>query len=159
MHVSANEVERQILDFWFGARTAEGGYEHQTRWFRADPAFDAQCSAEYAGLCAQAAKGELDGLQDSAEGSLALVLLLDQLPRNICRGDAKAYAADGKAREVARRAIERGFDKELSTPQRLFLYLPFEHSEALADQDLALELIGARSTTGSRPVGPGVTAT
>ncbi len=92
-------------------------------------------------LCARGARGELDGLQASAEGSLTLVLLLDQLPRNIHRGRPEAFAADEKARAVARRAIERGFDKELAKPQRLFLYLPFEHSESLADQDLALELI------------------
>ena len=69
--------------------------------------------------------------------------MLDQLPRNIHRGRPEAVAADEKARAVARRAIERGFDKELAKPRRLFLYLPFEHSESLADQDLALELISA----------------
>lgn len=135
--------ERHLLDFWFGAATADGGYEHQLRWFRADPAFDAECSAQYADLCARAARGELDALQASAEGSLALVLLLDQLPRNIHRGRPEAFAADEKARAVARGAIERGVDRELPKLQRLFLYLPFEHSESLADQDLALELIAA----------------
>ena len=73
-----------------------------------------KCSARYGELCARVAKGELDGLQASAEGSLALVLLLDQLPRNIHRGRPEAFAADEKARAVARRAIERGFDKELA---------------------------------------------
>lgn len=136
-------LEYRLLDFWFGAPTADGGYEHQFRWFRADSAFDAECSAHYAELCARAAGGELEALQASAESSLALVLLLDQLPRNMYRGRPEAFAADEKARAVARGAIERGLDRELPKPQRLFLYLPFEHSESLADQDLALELIAA----------------
>jgi uncharacterized protein (DUF924 family) len=79
----------------------------------------------------------------TAEGSLPLVLLLDQLPRNIHRGRPEAFAADEKARAVARSAIHRGFDHELAKWPRLFLYLPFEHSENVADQDLAVELVGA----------------
>jgi uncharacterized protein (DUF924 family) len=138
-----SDAARQVLDFWFGAPTHDDGYEHRSRWFRADPAFDAECLARFGALCAMAAADELDRLQNSAEGSLALVLLLDQLPRNIYRGRREAFATDTKARVVARRAIERGFDGELPTLQRQFLYLPFEHSEDLADQDLAMRLIGA----------------
>jgi uncharacterized protein (DUF924 family) len=138
-----SDAARQVLEFWFGAPTHDGGYEHRSRWFRAQAAFDAECLARFGALCAMAAASELEELQNSAEGSLALVLLLDQLPRNIHRGRAQAFAADGKAREVARRAIERGFDGRLSRLQRLFLYLPFEHSEDLADQDLAIRLIGS----------------
>jgi uncharacterized protein (DUF924 family) len=137
------DAARQVLDFWFGAPTQDGGYEHRSRWFRAEPTFDSECLARFGALCAMAAADELGGLQNSAEGSLALVLLLDQLPRNIHRGRPQAFAADGKARQVARRAIERGFDGKLSRLQRLFLYLPFEHSEDLADQDLAMRLIGS----------------
>lgn len=136
-----SDTARQVLEFWFGAPTHDGGYEHRSRWFRARAAFDEECRSRFGALCAMAAAGELEDLANSAQGSLALVLLLDQLPRNIYRGRPEAFAADAKAREVARRAIQRGFDRELSKLQRLFLYLPFEHSENLADQILAMRLI------------------
>jgi uncharacterized protein (DUF924 family) len=137
------DATRQVLDFWFGAPTRDGDYEHRSSWFCAEPAFDAECLARFGALCAMAAADELGGLQNSAEGSLALVLLLDQFPRNIHRGRPEAFAADSKARQVSRRAIARGFDGKLPRLQRLFLYLPFEHSEDLADQDLAVRLIGS----------------
>lgn len=81
-------------------------------------------------------------LAETADGALALVLLLDQLPRNIYRGRAAAFDQDPKARAVADRAIKRGFDKAVAAQQRLFFYLPFEHSEDLEDQRRAMVLIG-----------------
>jgi uncharacterized protein (DUF924 family) len=79
---------------------------------------------------------------DSAEGALALLILLDQFPRNCFRGSAHSYATDGLARHYAHRAVEAGFDRKIDSGLRLFFYLPFEHSEALADQDRSMELFG-----------------
>ena len=89
------------------------------------------------------AAGALDGWVASARGSLALVLVLDQVPRNLFRGKARAYAYDGEARAVATAAIAQGFDGILLPAERMFLYLPFEHSEALGDQERAIELFAA----------------
>lgn len=91
----------------------------------------------------QAATGVLDGLRASPQGCLALVILLDQVPRNIFRDQPRAYASDAKAREIVRHAMAQGFDRQLSQTQRVFLYLPMEHSESLADQDQCLALMGA----------------
>jgi uncharacterized protein (DUF924 family) len=118
-----------LIEFWFGA---PGSAEHgQSRdvWFKPDPQ--------------RAASGALDHLQETAEGALALALLLDQLPRNLYRGDARAFATDAKARAVADAAIARGFDQALAPFKRWFLYLPFEHSEDLADQDRSVALHAA----------------
>jgi len=90
-----------------------------------------------------AAAGRLDGWLAEADGALALVLLLDQIPRNVFRGSPAAWAADPAARAAARAALEAGHDRVLPAVRRLFLYLPFEHSERLADQDLCLRLFAA----------------
>jgi uncharacterized protein (DUF924 family) len=134
-------LTHRVLDFWFGPVDTEGRYARQATWFRADPAFDSACNAAFGQETARAAVGELDGLTATREGSLALVLLLDQFPRNIYRGQAQAFSADAKAREVARKSLARGDDQLLSKRQRLFLYLPFEHSEDLTDQELAVRLV------------------
>ncbi|MCB9957141.1 MAG: DUF924 domain-containing protein [Rhodospirillaceae bacterium] len=110
-------------------------------WFAGSGAFDAAI-AEAFGDTVEAALG--GGLGDWAEtplGALALVLALDQFPRNLFRDSARAFAGDARAREVADMAIDHGFDLSLSDTQRLFLYLPFEHSEAMTDQRRALSLI------------------
>lgn len=117
-----------VLGFWFAPDMA-------ARWFAGDPAFDAEVKARLGRAAEAAARGELDGWADTPEGALALVLLLDQVPRHLYRGDARAFDGDAAARAVTRRAIEAGFDRELDQAQRLFLYLPLEHSEALADQE------------------------
>lgn len=87
-----------------------------------------------------AAAGALEGWLETAEGALALMVLLDQFPRNMYRGTGHAFATDGLARAYARRAIDSGLDSQLSAQDRYFLYLPFEHSEHLGDQELAVEL-------------------
>jgi len=112
-------------------------------WFRKDAAFDDDFRARFADAHAAAAAGELGGWQDSAEGALALLILLDQYPRNSFRGTARMFATDPLALAVARAAIDRGFDREIDAALRLFFYVPFIHSERLADQDRALELYGA----------------
>lgn len=126
----------QVLDFWFAPGMAE-------RWFKTDPAFDAEVRARLGPLHERAAAGELHGWRDSAEGCLALVLLLDQAPRNLFRDAARAFATDAAALELAYHAIARGFDRELPQGRRIFLYLPLEHSEDLADQETCVRLTAA----------------
>ena len=133
----------EILDFWFGA---PGSPEHDRPrpvWFQADPNFDAAIRARFAATQARAAAGALDHLQESARGGLALVLLLDQFPRNLFRRDPRAYASDAKARAVAGRLLDTGRDRALSPIARKFLFLPFEHSETLADQNRSVALFRA----------------
>lgn len=122
-----------VLAFWLAA----GG----ERWFEHDEAFDAAIRERFAGTYEAAAAGELRAWENSAEGALALVIVLDQFPRNMFRHDARAYAADPLALSVARRAIAKGFDRQIAMPGRVFFYLPFEHSEELADQERAVALM------------------
>jgi uncharacterized protein (DUF924 family) len=128
---------RALLAFWFETPDCEA------RWFKADAGFDAALGARFGKLAARAAEGELGDWAATVEGALALVLLLDQLPRNLHRGGAMAFAADGKARAAARAAISRGFDRALPPVRRQFLYLPFEHSEDPADQEEGLRLFAS----------------
>jgi uncharacterized protein (DUF924 family) len=127
-----------ILAFWFeGDRAA-----WRERWFRRDDAFDAAIRDRFGALPARAREGALDAWAATPAGALALCLVLDQFPRNLHRGSPEAFACDGKAREVACAAVLRDrFDVAALTPaERVFLYLPFEHSEAMADQDLSVAL-------------------
>ncbi len=117
---------KQIIDFW-----VEAG---PPRWFRGGDAFDAQCRDCCLSLHMAASRGELSEWGDTAEGALALILLLDQIPRNVFRGSAHAYATDRLALATANRAIDLGHDRKFETELRSFFYLPFMHSEALADQ-------------------------
>ncbi|HUB96357.1 MAG TPA: DUF924 family protein [Stellaceae bacterium] len=132
-----------LLDFWFGAQGTPGCDELRMVWFRSDDAFDAALGERFGALHETAAEGGVDRWAETPEGALALVLLLDQLPRNLYRGAARAFSCDAKAREVASRALARGFDASLTPVRRLFLYLPFEHSEDLADQVRSVRLFAA----------------
>jgi len=123
-----------VLEFWFGDPASDGFGAYREAWFEKNEAFDAEIKTRFGKDVAKASAGSYDFWQDTAEGTLALIITLDQFPRNIFRGLPKAYAADHKARSIARRAIDRRFDQGLATMQRLFIYLPFEHSENLADQ-------------------------
>ncbi|MFQ5783935.1 MAG: DUF924 family protein [Alphaproteobacteria bacterium] len=130
----------QILAFWFGAPGDPDHGRPRKIWFEKDAALDAEVRrcflADYKG----AAAGALDHWQETPRGALALIVLLDQFPRNMFRDDPRAYASDAKARAVARRAIDAGFDRALPPIERRFLYLPFEHSEDLADQRRSVAL-------------------
>ena len=123
---------RDVLDFWF-----EAGPD---RWFRKDGQFDAEIARRFAALVEAARAGRCDRWTDSPEGSLALTVVLDQFPRNIHRGSPKAFASDPKALATAKGAIARGFDMELPADARQWLYMPFMHSEDLADQEMCVEL-------------------
>lgn len=119
-----------VVSFW-----KEAGQE---RWFSPDPAFDRDFSARFLALHWAAARGERDEFGSSPEGSLALVLLLDQFPRNAFRGTGHMYATDGLARAAARAALAARQDAAIEPMLRLFLYLPFAHSEDVADQALSV---------------------
>ena len=123
---------QEVISFWRNA-----GYQ---KWFARDDAFDAEFRQCFESAHFTAARGEHEAWMDSAEGALALQILLDQFPRNCFRGSAHSYATDGLARHYARRAVEAGFDLQVEPALRTFLYLPFEHSEAMADQELTMEL-------------------
>lgn len=110
------------------------------KWFKKAAAFDEAIRLKFEPTHHRAARGEYDAWVESAEGALALLLLLDQFPRNLFRNSAHAFATDPKARSIARAAVERGFDRQVDAALRNFFYLPFEHSEDLADQDYGLAL-------------------
>jgi uncharacterized protein (DUF924 family) len=137
-----------LLDFWFGAAGTPDCDKPRPVWFKADPAFDAALGERFLADYCRAMAGECEHWLAACDGALALVLLLDQLPRNLHRGRAGAFACDAKARAAARQAVARGFDRMLPPVRRGFLYLPFEHSEELADQELSCQLFAAM------PAGP-----
>ena len=112
-------------------------------WFANDPSFDRRFREQFLALHEAAARGGLRAWHDPAEGSLALVLLLDQYPRNAFRGTRRMYATDEAARPVADAAIGRGHDRAVDPALRLFFYLPFGHSESIADQDRCVALAEA----------------
>ncbi len=133
----------QVLDFWFADRDAQGQPAYRDQWFKRDDAFDAQIAHRFGAPVEQALAGELDRWADNADGVLALVILLDQFPRNLFRGTARAFAGDARALRLARQAVAQGLDRQLPRYQRMFLYLPFEHSEKLADQERSVALFAA----------------
>lgn len=130
---------RSVLDFWFAGEPGE----FRKSWFAKDDAFDAECRAKLGPLAARAAKGELKTWLDTEEGSLALVLLLDQAPRNLHRGTAQAFATDAMALAAARATVAKGFDRALDPVMRVFVYLPYEHAEDPAAQDESCALMAA----------------
>ena len=123
-----------VLDFWFG-RPDDAGYGGKREiWFEKNDDFDAEIRDRFMADWEAAEAGQLDPMQRTARGALALVIVLDQFPRNMFRGEARAFATDAQAREVAGAAIACGFDLALTPVERRFFYLPFEHGENLADQ-------------------------
>ncbi|MBS0339710.1 MAG: DUF924 domain-containing protein [Proteobacteria bacterium] len=124
---------RAVVDFWLDAGPQ--------KWFKKDEAFDALFKSRFEAAHEAAASGALDGWAVDAQGALALLLLLDQFPRNVFRNDPRTYATDGKALEIARKAVDAGLDRQMADPAvRAFFYLPFMHSESLADQDRSVAL-------------------
>lgn len=109
------------------------------KWYMGSPELDQEIVDRFMATYEAARDGKLDHWQEDATGSLAMLLLLDQFPRNMFRGDPRSFATDAKARDVARHAIESGQDLEVEGLIRQFFYLPFEHSESLADQDYGYE--------------------
>ena len=124
---------REILDFWFSD-------DSRQRWFEPTPDFDQTIRKRFGEAYARAATGALKSWEADPEGCLGLCILLDQMPRNMFRGQGRAYATDDKALRVAEHALAQGFDHALTPEQKQFLYLPFMHSESLANQLRALAL-------------------
>ncbi len=125
---------QDVIGFWRSA-----GPE---KWFAKSDRFDQAIALKFEPVHHAAARGEYDGWAASAEGALALLILLDQFPRNLYRGSAHAFATDPKARAIAADAVARGHDREVEPLLRRFFYLPFEHGEDLADQDESMRLFG-----------------
>nr|WP_199307795.1 MULTISPECIES: DUF924 family protein [unclassified Leptolyngbya] len=133
------------MNFWFGTPGSEDtSYAGRRKlWFGKSSEVDEYIRTAFYTLYTQAALGELDGWQAQPESCLALILLLDQFPRNLFRQKPQAFATDEQALRVAKWAIAHGFDQQLNPLQRLFIYLPLEHSEVLEDQHKAVALIEA----------------
>ncbi len=132
---------RELLAFWFGEMHDGFSDEpHRNRWFNGGPEFDEACRVRFGELAVRAADGALPTWLETPHGTLAWILLCDQIPRNIYRGQALAFATDGPARNAARSGIEAGFDQHLGYDERCFFYLPFEHSESLVDQHTCVGL-------------------
>jgi uncharacterized protein (DUF924 family) len=132
-----------VLEFWFGA---PGSDEHglmRKCWFEKDPAFDEEIRRRFLTLLDEAAAGRLDGWADRPESLLALIVLLDQFPRNLFRNTPRAFATDARALALAQQAVAQGFDAQLMPVARAFIYLPFEHCEELDTQDRAVTLFAA----------------
>jgi len=124
-----------VLAFWRNA-----GPE---KWFAKDAAFDDDIRARFLATYEAAAAGRLATWENAPDSALALAIVLDQFPRNMFRGSARTFAADPLAREIVDRALARGFDRAVPAIDRQFFYLPFEHSESMADQDRACALFRA----------------
>ena len=125
----------EVIRFW-----AEAGPD---RWFTKDDAFDAEIRRRFLATHEAAAAGKLADWEATAEGALALLILLDQFPRNMFRNWARAFATDPQARAITASALLRGFDAQVPANLRAFFYLPFEHSEAMADQEHGIALYTA----------------
>lgn len=130
----------EILEFWFGKPDDEDYGKSRKEWFTKNPKFDQEVRSRFFSDYQKAAVGELDDWQETALGCLALMILLDQFPRNMFRGQPQAFATDSQALAYAKRAVEKGLDQELLPIQRQFIYLPFEHSENIVDQRQCVEL-------------------
>jgi uncharacterized protein (DUF924 family) len=129
-------MPREIIDFWFSPET-------RPHWFTASEAFDKAVRAHFGALYERAYAGQVDDWASTPHSALALILLLDQVPRNIFRGTARAFASDREALAFAQKAVSAGFDSEVAKDQRLFFYLPFQHAEDRAIQDEAVRLVAA----------------
>ena len=125
----------RVLDFWFGLEPEQ--------WWRGGAELDAACRDRFADLHAELRQLPPESFLDEARSALAAVILFDQFPRNMFRGHADQFMTDALALAVAKGAVERGFDEDSSKDERAFLYMPFEHSESLADQRRSLALFTA----------------
>ena len=129
-----------VLDFWFGAPGSPEHGKPRAVWFRKSDAFDQEVRDRFLALHASAASGALAAWDETPLSLLALIIVLDQFPRNMFRNDARAFAADAQALAAAQRMVESGWDGKLSPLERSFAYLPYEHAEDMAQQRRSIEL-------------------
>lgn len=139
--MSASGYQR-VLEFWFDEIEPK-------QWWRKDPVFDALIRERFGLLHAAAAKGELAAWQEHPEGCLAIVIVLDQFSRNIYRDTGTAFAFDGTALALAQCAVARGFDVQLDTNRRAFLYMPYMHSESAQVHEQAVRLFSQPGLEGN----------
>jgi uncharacterized protein (DUF924 family) len=125
-------TSEDVLDFWFGPKDKRG--PTRPEWYRKDEKFDAQIRGRFGELLERAARHEMDAWRADPQSMNALIVVLDQFSRNLFRDDARAFAQDAYARDCVREAIARGDEARLLPVQRVFLYMPLEHSEDAADQ-------------------------
>ena len=135
-----------IIGYWFGIDDGDVidfvdvVEDRDGFWFAADSKVDQQIQHRFSDLVIEAGKGNLDAWAETARGSLALILLLDQFTRNVYRGSSRAFSYDDQARTICQQGIQQGFDRQLSSSERVFYYLPLEHSELIADQQQCVHL-------------------
>jgi uncharacterized protein (DUF924 family) len=132
----------EVLAFWFGPLDAQGKSDasHVARWWRKDPAFDAEVASRFGALHEAVAGGQRDHWLATPRGRLAFVIVLDQFSRNMFRGSARAFATDQRAQQVVLEGIAAGMDRTLSAQERGFFYMPLMHSERLDTQNRCVEL-------------------
>lgn len=135
-----NEDIDRIMRFWFGSDNVDVIETRDDFWFGANSRVDQQIKRQFSALVMSAYQQELTNWAMTAKGSLALIVLLDQFTRNIYRGNGRAFAYDKQARAICLQGIERGHDLQLSSSERIFYYLPLEHSELMSDQKQCVQL-------------------
>ena len=134
--MAARANSQEVLDFWFG--TNPGVYRNE--WFKKNPSFDQEIKTRFLKTYELAAAGKLNEWRKTPQGMLALIIVLDQFPRNMFRGEARAFATDTLALRYAMEGVRRHFDKRVLPVQRSFYYLPYEHSEKLVHQKTSILL-------------------
>ena len=132
----------EVLDFWFGAPGSPESQQARRQWFAKDAAFDAEIRQRFGPTIEAALAGTLEGWAQAPQSALALIVVLDQFTRNVFRDTPRAFSGDPAALALARDVVDRGWDKQLAPLQRVFVYLPFEHSEEIVDQCESLRLCG-----------------
>ncbi len=133
---------QEVIDYWYSDQV-------RSQWFSSTPELDAEIRGKYEAVWERAVKGELDGWQTNALGCLALVLVFDQFPLNMFRGEVESFQTEGNAISVARAAIDNNFVPELTQEHLAFLFMPFMHSEKIEDQELAVELFRENKLEGN----------
>ena len=141
--MTTNPTIRDVLDAWFLPLDDPGHGQKRELWWKSTPEFDAGLRDRFGDASARAIAGALDHWLHSPDGALAMVILCDQVPRNIHRRSARAFEGDAKAREIARLALARQYPAAFAVPMRHFLYMPFQHSESLADQEMSCALFAS----------------
>ncbi|UTH74277.1 DUF924 family protein [Chromobacterium sp. IIBBL 290-4] len=142
MAMRAGQID-EVLAFWFDGADDAALSRGRSAWFQRDDAFDADIRQRFLALWESLERGALPFDGASPRAALAWLIVADQFPRNLFRGEARAFATDAQARQGASQALAAGLDQALPPMARVFVYLPFEHSETLADQHRSLELFAA----------------
>lgn len=141
--MSESELARRVRDFWFGEQGSETYGSSRKEWFVKNPDFDNDIREKFGADVDTALEGGFRGLIENQMDALALIILLDQFPRNLFRDTARMFAGDNRALSYAKKAVRMGFDQNLAKPQQMFFYMPFEHSESLDDQLRCMDLFKA----------------